>query len=412
MRSPTGLLALALAALLWQGCGDGSGGPDEAGITLPDGAGPCGPGTCPGCCQAGTCVAGTDKSACGAGGFPCVACQANQQCTSGQCVTYSDKCNPQNCNGCCKGDTCVAGTDKSACGSGGTHCVTCAASQQCVNNACSCGAGCSGCCDATGTCRSGFDDKACGLGGAPCKDCTPAGSCVNGTCSSGGSCGPSSCNGCCQGTTCKKGDEVTACGQGGQPCQKCVSGETCSPVGTCVNSSKCDPSTCTGCCKGSQCLSGQSASACGSGGAPCTSCSSNQLCKSGGCVLDPTSKWGIVIGEASIDTSKKWDTLVYTAPDPYVSISVGSNTHKTTTKSDTYTPKWDEYTFTTSASAITTWGMNVSIYDDDSWPSSDQLMGACKISVTEKVLSSGAGMVNSCGSSGHIKKLTFTFKSY
>jgi hypothetical protein len=191
-------------------------------------------------------------------------------------------------------------------------------------------------------------------------------------------------------------------------CKACTSPETCQhPQGTCVDASQCSPSSCSGCCEGSQCLSGTGTSSCGSGGKPCQTCSSNQLCQSGACALDPSSKWGIVIGDAEIDTAKSWDTLVYTEPDPFVELTVSSTSGKTTTKKDTYFPKWDELLFTATAKEITASGMSLEVRDSDLYGS--ELIGSCIVTVDENVLQAGAGYISGCGSAGHIKELTFTF---
>lgn len=397
----TVLLFLALAA----GCGDDSGG--DGSVPLPDG-GNCGPGACNGCCQGSQCLSGNDNSACGAVGLPCVQCQQNEVCIQGQCRQYSGKCNPSNCaTGCCDGDSCLPGTTKEACGSGGIPCIACAASQTCDNQSCGCGPGtCNGCCEA-GVCRSGTDPAACGSGGVTCKSCPTGDSCILGVCSSSSGCSAASCSGCCSGATCKTGDVDTDCGQGGQTCKACKTGESCQQ-GVCINSQQCSPTSCTGCCDGTQCLSGLSATACGSGGAPCKVCSSKELCQSGACALDPSALWGVVISDATIDSSKSWDTLVYTAPDPYVKVTVGAQSGTTSVINDTYTPSWDEYLFSASASDIVQGGMSVEVYDDD-WPTSDQLMGACSITVPESVLISGSGVVNGCGSSGDVQDLSFQF---
>ena len=53
--------------------------------TLPD-LPPCGPGTCPGCCQGNVCQAGTTLPLCGAGGTPCEDCAAvGQVCVGNTC---------------------------------------------------------------------------------------------------------------------------------------------------------------------------------------------------------------------------------------------------------------------------------------------------------------------------------------
>lgn len=402
LASLTLALSFVLVAQL-PGCGDDT----EPPITLPDGAATCSPGNCNGCCQGGACMGGVTSGACGAAGLPCVLCTSGELCAAGVCTT--SKCNPSNCTtGCCKGDACMPGTAKDSCGSGGNLCSSCAASQKCENQSCGCGPGtCNGCCEA-GVCRSGTATSACGTAGGACSKCTSAEICLNGVCAGSGGCSAATCNGCCDGTKCEKGDQDATCGQGGKTCQACKSSESCTS-GVCVDTSACSPSSCNGCCSGSQCLSGLSATACGSAGGPCQTCVSGQLCTSGACKLDPNSQWGVVIGSATISTSKSWDTAVYTEPDPYVELIVGSTKGTTTVLNNTYNPKWDEYLFTTSASSITQYGMTVTIYDDDVWPLVDEVIGACQVTVSDSVLASGGGVLSGCGSSGHITKLNFSF---
>lgn len=404
---PGGLRALLLVIVLSMApsCGENEGSP----VILPEAGSSCGPGRCNGCCEGDRCQAGTDNNACGGVGMPCVQCQTGEVCVQGQCLTTSGKCNPGNCpTGCCQGDNCLAGTDNAACGTGGIPCIACAASQTCENQSCGCGPStCNGCCDGAGVCRSGTEPGACGTGGKACALCIGPDSCVLGSCTSS-SCNASSCaTGCCSGSTCKAGTDTADCGQGGQTCKACNTGESC-VQSVCVNTSQCGPGSCNGCCQGSQCLSGLSTTACGTGGDPCQICSSKALCTSGSCSLDPLSKWGIVMQDASIDTSKNWDTLVYTAPDPYVKVTVGTLSGTTTPINDTYTPKWDEYLFSATAASITGSGLSVEIYDDD-WPTADELMGACNVTVSDTALMAGGGYISSCGADGNILKLSFKF---
>jgi len=401
--SRTILPLILFTSLLSNGCSDedgNNGSSAEAG-------GLCGPANCAGCCQGNQCLKGDDNGACGTTGFPCVQCQQGEVCAQGQCITASGKCNPQNCaTGCCQGDSCLPGDQKDSCGKGGQPCVACAASQKCEDQSCGCSADdCKGCCEG-GICRSGLVDEACGKGGQPCQECGPGTACVLSECVSQ-SCNATNCNGCCSGAACKPGTDVTDCGQGGETCKACKAGETCSQA-TCVNASQCGPGSCNGCCMGSQCLSGQSASACGSGGQPCQSCSSGQICSSGACQLDPSSSWGIVITKADIDSSKSWDTLVYTEPDPYVTVTVGSTSGSTSVINNTYTPQWDEYLFSVPASEILKNGLSVEVYDDDV-VTADQLMGACSVTVPESVLLAGGGVAKDCGTAGDVKELHFQF---
>jgi len=93
--------------------------------------------------------------------------------------------------------------------------------------------------------------------------------------------------------------------------------------------SSCGASTCGGCCSGATCLGGNSASACGAAGAACLDCGPGHLCSSGGCVVDPASRWNIVVESVSVNaqtaSGEAWDAFGG-APDPVVNVYVGTQT--------------------------------------------------------------------------------------
>ncbi|MCA9666168.1 MAG: hypothetical protein KC503_11295 [Myxococcales bacterium] len=249
--------------------------------------GNCTAATCPnGCCdQAGNCQGGTTATYCGQGGVSCTQCAGNQQCVRGICAQAS--CTQATCpTGCCFEDKCVAGTSDGACGKGGAQCASCNTGQQCVNQACAtvqCDSStCSeGCCNSSGQCVPGTTAADCGTGGVACKQCN-AGSqiCNAGSCATAPQgCNPTTCpNGCCD----KNGTCVTptdqACGSGGAACTACGSNQICSG-GKCT----CTAFSCSGCCDGDACRSGSDDSACGSGGSACAKCSGADKCVAGSC---------------------------------------------------------------------------------------------------------------------------------
>ncbi len=212
------------------------------------------------------------------------------------------QCGPANCNGCCSGTMCLAGTGATACGEKGLQCADCAAAgatctsdagtgATCVNPApCACT---NGCCDANGNCQPGSSDTQCG-NQTTCADCTVYGlQCNNLTCGTpfdGGACNGLTCpTGCCDFTTgvCQQGLTNMVCGNFGAFCQNCVDkGEICS-------SQQCMPTdggiacafNCKGCCdtNGSCSLSG-SDTECGRGGLPCVDCTKvGNVCMDGLC---------------------------------------------------------------------------------------------------------------------------------
>ena len=143
----------------------------------------------------------------------------------------------------------------------------------------SCAAGtCKGCCQ-QGQCLPGTAATACGTLGFSCTAC-PGGY----ACSEGGVCAPdgSACkdctSGCCSGSACEPGTSVTACGAGGALCTTCGTSQKCES-GQCV----CDPATCDGCCADGVCHPGTEDEACGAKGTICSKCSSSTACEAGTC---------------------------------------------------------------------------------------------------------------------------------
>jgi hypothetical protein len=301
---------------LWGSCQPACG----AGLACVGDACTCTTTSCPGCCHANTCLSGNDPQACGSGGVECSACPATQSCDAGAC----SGCNPSSCaSGCCSGPTCKPkapascgllgqacttcdplladacdATGKCACGSG----AACNEGQRCLNHQCVCdGESCpAGCCAGTpGTnvaCKpfASQGNTTCGTGGVQCASCTPTGERCNarGVCI----CDTTSCAaGCCAGApgtnvACVPyaSQGLTACGTGGATCGGCSAGQHCSSAGVCT----CDGTSCpNGCCTSSTgtCVTyaNQGLMACGTGGATCGSCSSDQHCSSAGvCTCD------------------------------------------------------------------------------------------------------------------------------
>lgn len=285
---------------------DGSGGPvdddgdDGAGMTGSEPTSPTNPmsdetGGCEGCLDAaGACQPGSFNEACGGLGEACMACEGSTVCAEGVCIE-PPSCNPDNCDGCCDGNTCVPGNVPEACGQNGGQCSSC------PNNA-SCDAG------------------VCNLA---CED---------------------SCDGCCNGNECVDFDELSVddCGVGGAACQPCGNGFEC-VSGECV-STACI-STCGGCCDGDQCLAGDSQSSCGSSGALCQACGVNTVCEDTGCVPDPMALWNIRIVDGILPVSDEdgdaWDPF-NELPDPYVEVEVVGMSGSTEVQDNTVFPAWDE----------------------------------------------------------------------
>lgn len=157
------------------------------------------------------------------------------------------------------------------------------------------GACCNGCW--TGTkCVPGDTPEGCGTPGTLCQTC-PAGACFLGSgvvlspgqaCASGGTCrGGACCKGCWDGTQCLAGDAPPSCGTNGALCESCPGGTCFFPAGQ-TNTGKnyvlpgerCPAgggtcraaSCCQGCWNGTECLAGNTITACGTGGAICEQC--------------------------------------------------------------------------------------------------------------------------------------------
>lgn len=121
--------------------------------------------------------------------------------------------------------------------------------------------------------KKGKKKKKCG----PCGECR---TCVNGVCKpkpNGVECG--------DGDICQDG--VCGCDAGFEPCgdacvETCAGGQALNANCLCV----CTTQSCAGCCDGNACLpvgASQSAQKCGSGGAACAPCGTNEECAQGAC---------------------------------------------------------------------------------------------------------------------------------
>lgn len=270
----------------------------------------CNASTCPnGCCDAsGVCKSGTGDNACGGFGRACRDCIATGfdlcEPSTHACGRVTDGCGPGNCSGgCCSGDICLSGTDPDACGNFGQQCARCGssglacdASTRTCTTSTGCGPeNCSGCCLGD-TCLTGSDPTACGLKGEQCQNCAglgltcsptfPGGQCV------ASACNPSNCAGCCEGDVCLSGTDINECGAGGAQCQSCSSfGVQCTSFGPgrggFCGGALCGPQNCKGCCNGDICMDGTSNGACGVAGKVCATCATNATCSNGACTTTP-----------------------------------------------------------------------------------------------------------------------------
>ncbi|MFH1131966.1 MAG: hypothetical protein V1754_11565 [Pseudomonadota bacterium] len=247
----------------------------------------------------------------------------------------------------------MAGDQKDKCGVNGEVCVACGSSQDCVAGKCSCkeNGSCTGCCDGD-SCKAGSSDTVCGTTGGICTDCTSQSAyCLSGVCTK--DCSVLSCkDGCCVGKACEKLGAANAnnCGVGGVTCQNCGTGETCEN-GTCNNSTVCNSTSCTGykCCSKGTCQQGYLDSSCGENGEVCRACAAYQRCFDYDCVPKDSSLWDVIVSRVVLDSGTAWDGWPQSPPpDVFVEVTIGSQTKKTSTKSDTYIPIFDEYLMTVS----------------------------------------------------------------
>jgi len=186
---------------------------------------------CLGCINAaGICEAGEFDDSCGRGGSPCMVCEGAAQCAEGLCEAPPE-CGPDNCNGCCDGDDCIATPTDAQCGADGSECTECDSEATCTAGACElpCEDTCFGCCTQSGECIDDEEQDAsvCGFLGFDCEACLGDQNCDFGVCSSPGCI--ETCDGCCIGDTCYDGFDDTECGFE-ETCEVCSDGQSCDGV--------------------------------------------------------------------------------------------------------------------------------------------------------------------------------------
>lgn len=238
----------------------------------------CNADNCAGCCNVNTCIAKTDENACGSGGDACSPCGANEVCTHGSCVAAG-----MDCDGCFDPNTknCKPGNTDFDCGVGGILCAQCTGGNTCQQGKCVMST-CTGCMSG-GSCVAGTSTTACGLGGAACMGCTGSQICNDHKCVAPATCNSTNCaGGCCdKNDMCQMpGDTAAACGMGGASC------EVCSGTATCVNHACKAPcgADCVGCCDAAGKCQASLNVTCGIGGAMCKQCTAGAICSGGSCI--------------------------------------------------------------------------------------------------------------------------------
>ncbi len=291
-------------------------------------------GGCEGCINAaGICESGGFDNACGRGGEPCMECEAPSQCDEGVCA-QPPSCTPDNCDGCCDGDTCVESPTNAQCGADGSECTECNSEATCTAGACElpCEDTCLGCCDESGNCIDDEDqsDAQCGFLGFDCESCGGDESCDFGLCSS-----PS--------------------------CLK----------------------TCDGCCVGSECFDGYEDSACGFQEA-CAVCSGGTSCNAFGtaCEVTPGLQWQVTLldGEiVALTDGNSWDAFGG-APDPYLVID--ELTAESSVQDNTLDPAWNETLTSSPLTSDLQAQLTFSMWDSDLDP--DDLIGTCTVNLPDE----------------------------
>jgi hypothetical protein len=425
---------LSLCAVL-TACASSGPGPSR-----PDG-GTCSVGNCLGCCQGNSCIDPPTAAACGSFGAVCAVCSPSQTCSSwGRCEAKPPGCS--GCAGCCKNDLCYPGNTDAACGAGGGACADCSADSRTCNGAtstCQGSAGCSGCagCCKNNQCSPGNTGAACGKGGVACVDCSASSKTCNagGVCEAVASCGPASCNGCCSGGQCLGGSSDGACGKGGVGCVDCAaSSKVCgSSSQACEATASCGPANCNGCCAAGGCRQGITVTECGANGAACSTCpQSFQLCTSGQCVVDPSSKWQVTAVSAVIGQSKVWDPWLignYQLPDAYFGMDINgcSQSHLEAcgpAVDNSFTPNWNAVLKTNSGTTAILKASDLKaswcafVGDSDGVSACTlpfETIGMCIVTVTDQELTQGSKTINACpnpnDSVNYVTALKLQFKN-
>jgi hypothetical protein len=167
----------------------------------------------------------------------------------------------------------------------------------------------------------------------------------------------------------------------------------------------CGPQTCaSGCCSSGQCVAGTSATACGTGGATCTSCQGADSCAQGTCQVDPSSRW--LVRPSSMDVEPGFDL---TSP---ADVEVGlwcpatesSVTAIMTKVQDSDSPTWSSGGCTMTAADLLATGFDFDALDIDG-TGADVISDRVHVPVSAADLSAGS----LTGSTTYINSVTIVF---
>ena len=147
--------------------------------------------------------------------------------------------------------------------------------------------------------------------------------------------------------------------------------------------------TCDGCCDGDSCLTGTSPTACGSAGGACAVCDPGFVCELGGCTVDRTSRWDVLVDSGDVFEDNTgggtWD-IAGGLPDPYVDLvttdDIEELTGSSSAQGDTLAPNWNQVVLSdVPAGALVDHGVTTTVLDDD-LDASDS-MGTCLVSLSD-----------------------------
>jgi hypothetical protein len=194
--------------------------------------------------------------------------------------------------------------------------------------------------------------------------------------------------GTCDSAVTPEGDDPSRASDGGTD-----SGSDDASVTTSPPVSSCNPATCDGCCQGDRCITGTTASACGTGGLACRACAPNLTCgPTRTCGPDAAAHWVLVAASASVEATNSsggaWDSNDG-LPDPYVCLTVAGARHCSPNQSNTTSASWS-YNFPTLVSTgDLANGVRVQMYDADGVLNADDTIGDVTVTPSNSEFSSG-----------------------
>lgn len=209
-------------------------------------------------------------------------------------------------------------------------------------------------------------------------------------------CSPETCSGCCMGGVCQTGNTKSGCGRGGDECKQCGTGFICASDQQCTAQSSCDTSSCPGCCFNGTCVITPTTNACGLNGDLCKQCGQNTVCdtSTGQCVRNPLSKWTVSAVRAEVtplDTNGSgWDIGDDSAPDVYVSLICPPSSAPnaiSTPSVESYAPEWTTLGCTATMEDLSKETVQIVVYDYDPLTPSNDLVASFTMQLKDEIIS-------------------------